>query len=64
MALIHQSSTFNRAAENAISMYRIRNERMERSYLCRHNAPFLPDTPMSPIIIECSYLLPKRLEYQ
>jgi len=61
MAPSHRSSTFNFSAENVISMYRIRNERMERSYLRGHKGLFLPDTPMSPIIIECSYLIQKGL---
>jgi len=61
MASSHRSSTFNLSAENAISMYRIRNERMENSGLRRHKGLFLPDTPLFTIIIECSYLILKRL---
>jgi len=60
----HRSSTFNLSAENDLSMYHIRNERTERSYLRGRKGLFSPDTPMSPIIIECSYLIPKRLWYQ
>jgi hypothetical protein len=64
MARSHPSSTFNLSAENAISMYLIRNQWIERNHLHGHKEPYLLDTPTPLIIIEFSYLTLKRPSYQ